>query len=199
MIDIYLEYLNKHIDKANKSFDLDQFQSGKYKKLFIVGIPASGKTSTSHILEKKYNIPVIHTDDLVNEKLKELTGINVYEKNKQEEIRQIAKEMNITGDMFWESIYKDKLEPILKNNKKMIVEGTIQFLYGYFPQYRSFLIKFPAIVMGKSIENSWKDRATRDGVEYKFKSKKKHKNYFQIYMKDKKKYSKNIKKWNGEI
>ena len=53
--------------------------------------------------------------------------------------------------------------------------------------------------MGKSLVNSWKDRAKRDGIEYKAKTKKKHKNYFQIYINDKKKYSKNIKKWDGAL
>jgi len=196
MINLYLEFLNKRIDKANRSFDLDQFQSGKFKKLLIVGIPASGKTSTSHILEKKYKIKVFHTDDAINKTLKQLTGFSSH-KGKHEEIKRISKETGMTGEMFWLKVYKDNIEPILKNNQKMIVEGTLQFWYGAYPELRPFLIKFPSIIMGKSIENSAKDRATRDGIEYKPSTKKKHKNFFQIYIKDKKKYMKNIKKWNG--
>jgi len=205
MMNLYLEYLNKHIDKVNKSFDLDQFQSGKFKKLLIVGIPASGKTSTSHILEKKYNIKVFHTDDAVNKTLKQLTGIGAWDRKKQAGIKKVAKETGITGDQFWLKVYKDNIEPILKNNQKMIVEGTLQYWYGAYPKLRPFLIKFPCIIMGKSIANSWKDRAVRDnlnkGPDFKRDKNDKlaTKPHLVVYAKDKKKYSKNIKKWDDTL
>ena len=64
MIDEYLTLLQEGylLSDKNISVNLDQFISGKAKKLIIVGVPGSGKTSLGEYLAKKYKVSIVSDD-----------------------------------------------------------------------------------------------------------------------------------------
>lgn len=65
MIDEYLDALQEGYIFSDKtvSVNLKDFESGKKKKLIIVGLPGSGKTSIGEYLVKKYKIKEFVSDE----------------------------------------------------------------------------------------------------------------------------------------
>ena len=49
------------------SVDLHKFESGEVNKLLISGLSGAGKTSTGNYLKNKYSVPLIDTDDMIEE------------------------------------------------------------------------------------------------------------------------------------
>jgi len=205
---LYLNYIQEGIlfNKKPISYDLDLFQSGKYKKLFIMGLPGAGKTTISHTLEKKYNIPVYHTDDYYNKTAKYLWDKLPKEKQfKGMTTKQIIKASKLTAEQYFWMCWKDGIEPIIKSNKKLILEGTLFGMYGRFPNIRALLIQYPSIVLGKSVVKAGIDRSKRDKrnvIKYLWKelfNKNQLDNKLKLYVKDKTNHSKTIKEWNGKL
>ena len=208
MLNTYLDYIQEGIlfNKKTLSYDLDLFQSGKSNKLFIMGLPGAGKTTISHQLEKKYKIPVYHTDDYYNR-----TAMYLWDKlPKEKQIRgmktkDIVKASKLTPEQYFWMCWKDGMEPIVKSNKKLILEGTLFGMYGRFPNIRALLIQYPAIVLGKSLVKAGIDRSKRDkrnAVKYIWKElqdKSKLNSRLKLYIKDKTNHSKNIKEWDGKL
>lgn len=185
----------------NMTYDIDLFLSGKSKKLFIMGLPGSGKTTLAHKLEKKFNAPVVHTDDCVNATIINVVGKDNIKNKSPEEIRDLVRNSGLTHSQFWMKCYDDCIKPKLLDNKKCIVEGIIYLWYTGFPKTRSLLIKPPCIMLGKSKIKSSIDRAVRDNVSLVkslFKDLKNTKLYEmrEYYIKDKKKYSKSVKEFS---
>ncbi len=208
MLNTYLNYVQEGIlfNKKPISYDLDQFQSGKYKKLFIMGLPGAGKTTISHTLEKKYNIPVYHTDDYYNRTVKYLW--DKLPKEKQiigMKTKDIVKASKLTIEQYFWMCWKDGMEPIVKSNKKLILEGTLFGMYGRFPNIRALLIQYPSIVLGKSLVKAGIDRSKRDkrnALKYIWKElqdKSKLNSQLKLYIKDKTNHSTNIKEWDGKL
>ena len=205
MINEYLDYIQENIffNKKSMSYDLNQFQSGKYKKLFIMGLPGAGKTTISHQLEKKYKIPVYHTDDCSHKTLKHLKA-KLPNKNIKK-AKHIIQAHNMTPEQFWWKVYKDCIEPLIKSNKKMIIEGTLFSWYMRFPNIRAYLLQYPTIILGKSVVNSAIDRARREKESiikklYKeLRDKSKLGGWIKTYTKDKTNHSNNIKEWDGTL
>jgi len=65
MIDSYLQHIQEGylFSDKNISVNLKDFESGKAKKLLIIGLPGSGKTSLGEHLAKKYKIKDFVSDD----------------------------------------------------------------------------------------------------------------------------------------
>ena len=65
MIDSYLQHIQEGylFSDKNISVNLKDFESGKAKKLLIIGLPGSGKTSLGEHLVKKYRIKDFVSDD----------------------------------------------------------------------------------------------------------------------------------------
>jgi DNA replication protein DnaC len=64
MIDEYLNSIQEGYVLSGKtiSVNLSEFQSGRKKKLLIIGVLGSGKTSLGQYLKEKYNVPYFFSD-----------------------------------------------------------------------------------------------------------------------------------------
>jgi adenylate kinase family enzyme len=166
-------YLKENISK-NTSYDLDEFISGKYNKLLIMGLPGTGKTTFAHSLEKKYNIPVIHTDDCTHETFRKLKGDSIEPLD------------------FWKKAYKECIEPNMKSGKKLIIEGIIYQWYNLLPSARPLIIQFPSIVLSKVFK---KRPPGKRNMEIEGKS---VKDMLNFYIKDKQRVSKSTQEYKGD-
>jgi len=137
IINNYLNYIQEGYIFSDKtiSIDLHKFESGESRKLFIIGVAGSGKTSTGKILAKKYNTEVCSLDScwdkfLVNNRPNPKKSQNVSQMNK--------------------FVYKC-FNDIIKDNKCKIVEGVnIMNVCEKESNINSFVMKQPCIIMGRS-------------------------------------------------
>lgn len=165
----YLQFIQetKSPLKGNVSYDIDKFLSGKSKKLLIMGLPGTGKTTLGHKLEQKLKISVYHTDDCIKETFKSVSK-------------------NINPSLFLKKCYKDCIEPNLKSSRPLIIEGIIYQWYDLIPSSRKLIIQFPSIVTKEVFKKRFGNRK----IDIKGKS---LSNMLSRYIKDKEKVSTSIK------
>jgi len=134
-------WLNEAIIISDKtiSIDLNDFLSGKYDKLFVIGLVASGKTTLGHKLGRKYKVNVYHTDDCWNKIIPD-DPMNV---NKRDMIKY--------GDK-----YRKCIEALLNKKEKCIIEGLgiLEYPYLYKNRYSKMIETYPSVIVGSSMFKS---------------------------------------------
>ena len=119
------------------SVNLDDFKSGKKKKLLIIGLAGSGKSTIGEQLAKKMSVKWINIDVLYW-RLKQK-----YFKNVNETKEEMSKKV------------REKIIEYLKSNEPMIIEGIdIIELYRDEPQYRKLILEQTFIILGLSLLRS---------------------------------------------
>ena len=86
------------------SIDLHKFESGESNMLFIIGLPASGKSTIGKILAKKYNANYIESDWIFEPP----KGVNV-------------------DDFDPEKEFRNKYRELKNKNKKYVIEGVLVY------------------------------------------------------------------------
>lgn len=91
-------------------YNLENFD--KYKEIFIIGLPGSGKTTISEKISKKYNIPVYHLDNLWDKRF--------------------------INDTMMDEEVDEKVHNWFKNyNKPIIFEGILPIMFGYYDYFKN--------------------------------------------------------------
>ncbi|MCK9556364.1 hypothetical protein M0R36_11240 [bacterium] len=130
-MDFYLEFVDKLLENNTifsddtLAIDIEKFKSGEMKRLFIVGLIGSGKTTISHKILSDLNVSGKnhgHLDDCKN------------------------KVGNRTSPEYYKCVYE-----MIKNPKYKIVEGvTLIPLYFKDINVKNIMLKNAMIVMGTS-------------------------------------------------
>jgi hypothetical protein len=127
-------------DEEFKDFEVYNMENfDKYKEIFIIGLPGSGKTTISEKISKKYNIPVYHLDDLwgkdshiinndMSEEEAEIALINFYKKYKHPIIFDGIHPIIFNDKEY----YKNKPIIIIKTN---FITSMVRALNRNFPNY----------------------------------------------------------------
>lgn len=100
-------------DEEFKDFEVYNMENfDKYKEIFIIGLPGSGKTTISEKISKKYNIPVYHLDNLWDKRF-----------------------MN---DSMSDEEVDEKVNKFLQDHKKPIIfEGILPVMFGYYDYFKN--------------------------------------------------------------
>ena len=153
MIDSYLDRLYEGYLLSDKtiSVHLDDFLSGKKKKLLIVGVMGSGKTTLGETLSKKLKVKLYSLDSFWL-KIKEQLF-------KEKEYKDLNEDEN---NRLFEA-FENNIFDILKRNERCIIEG----INLASPKFRSLVLKQAIIVLGISslragIRASIRNRSTED-------------------------------------
>ena len=121
-------------DEEFKDFEVYNMENfDKYKEIFIIGLPGSGKTTISEKISKKYSIPVYHLDDLWKEKYFE--GLS--DKEADNKLIKFLKSYN-------KPVIFEGVQPLLSNdysyfkNKPMLLLKSSIFISSFRAFKRSF-------------------------------------------------------------
>lgn len=138
IIDLYLSRIQEGYILSDKtiSVNLDDFESGKNKKLLIIGMSGSGKTTLGEKLAKKYRVKWISIDSywwrLRQKYFKDAP-------NTDETERKLIKKL------------VEFVIDTIKNNERLIIEGVdILNIYSEFPKYRKIILNQSLIILGLS-------------------------------------------------
>jgi hypothetical protein len=138
MLDLYLSRIQEGYILSDKtiSVNLDDFESGKNKKLLIIGMSGSGKTTLGEKLAKKYRVKWISIDSywwrLRQKYFKDAP-------NTDETERKLIKKL------------VEFVIDTIKNNERLIIEGVdILNIYSEFPKYRKIILNQSLIILGLS-------------------------------------------------
>lgn len=150
VIDKYLSYIQEGYILSDKtiSVDLDKFKSGENKKLLIIGMAGSGKTTIGERLAKKYGVKWISIDSLwwrIKQKFFKNEGGKDVQKKVEKKVFEVVMKY-------------------LKNNEKMIIEGIdLIIMYGRVPGAKESMLNQSMIILGLSALRS----AIRAGIRNK--------------------------------
>lgn len=165
--------LNLFTDKKDFYLDVDKFESGQIRLLFITGMSGGGKTTLANKLAKQYNATLISLDDMGHEGFAK----NEYFRGKPDELKTFKNWLNrknLPKPANFSPTYIEELRLKYINfclnkykNKKFIVEGV------YIPaMYEIDLNKevfregnFALIILGTSVVKSMLRRVVRDNVD----------------------------------
>lgn len=139
MIDPITQYiLNEGYVLSDKtiSVDLDKFKNGKAKRLLIVGLSGSGKTTMGKILSKSIHVKLRSTDDVPFD-------WNVMQ-NGTPEIKKRVLDDYLKG---CEKLIFDKIPGIVEG------VGIIESYYKNV-SIRNKMLKYPCIILGTSVLKS---------------------------------------------
>lgn len=116
--------------------NLDDFESGKKKKLLIVGTSGSGKSTLGEKLAKKYKVKWLSLD-FMWWRLRQKHFKNA-PKTEETERKLIEKVIQFTFQL-------------LKSNERMIIEGVdLLNIYSEKPEHRKLINSQPMIIFGLS-------------------------------------------------
>ncbi len=152
IIEQYLNYIQEGYLFSDKtiSIDLDKFESGKSKKLIIVGLSGAGKSTLSAYLSKKYKCGVNELDVCCRTTMTDA-----------EHEYFMGNMISASDPKLFKKFYNLCFKPALLTNKKEVVEGAIFQAYNMFPSSQSLINKFPVIIIGKSAAKASWDRTQR--------------------------------------
>lgn len=136
MIDPITEYILHEgyvLSDKTISINLSDFQSGKRKKLLIIGTAGSGKTTLGEILAKKMRVKWVSIDSLWW-RLKQQYFKDVDEKKEELEAK----------------VFEKTIEH-LRSSERLIIEGVdLIELYGKKPEYKKLILNQAMIILGVS-------------------------------------------------
>jgi adenylate kinase family enzyme len=171
-------------DNKDIRYNVEEFEQGKVKTLFITGHSGSGKSTLGHKYEKKLNITCYELDDVIfnygfsDDQLKEY-GSEIYsfftgpgKKYRIDEAPKREKNGNVIFPFDCLECIKDFIKFILSKNARCVVEGIYLYMLLYKKLLTADNFKNSAVIIkGVSASKSTYRALKRDYNEDKEKNK----------------------------
>ena len=162
-------------DRKDFYLDVDKFESGEVRLLFITGMSGGGKTTLANKLAKKYNAVLINLDDMGHEDFTK----DEYFKGKPKDLEVFKNWLNRSNlpkpanynPNYIEELRLDYIKFCMDKykNRKFIIEGVyIPAMYEIDKENGSEIFKednFALIILGTSVVKSMLRRIVRDNID----------------------------------
>ena len=135
--------------EENIKYNLEEWIKSKDRKLFITGYTGSGKSTLSNWFSQKYNIEIIELDNYI-----QVDNKHVEKLKKKQDISQLHQ--------YYQNVIDYHIDELLKNNKKLIIEGIQIIMYTNFERLEEHSIIFIGTSAIRSLFRAYKRNKNKD-------------------------------------